>query len=74
VSQSEQLPQSSRVFPRVDEVAAHAPREPSADLTLEDLEFDAAILAIDLTRRGHDARVATRTTERHHGARRDRGA
>ena len=40
MSQSEQRPQSSRVSPRVEEITAHALRDRSANLTLEDLEIE----------------------------------
>lgn len=40
MSQFEQRPRSPWVFPRVEEITAHAPRDRSANLTLEDLEID----------------------------------
>ena len=40
MSQFEHRPRSPRVFPRVEEITAHAPRDRSANLTLEDLEIE----------------------------------
>lgn len=40
MSQFEQLPQSPRLLPRVEEITGYAPRDRNSNLTLEDLKIE----------------------------------